>query len=73
VALYFKQKVGNFTTACNILADSAPLRVVETALGFSSIISEENIDTLAKLLTTAMSNAGVSTSSLQNATVPTNF
>jgi hypothetical protein len=44
------------------------LIVVENALGLSSSISKEDIDTQAKLLNNAMTNAGISISNLQNPT-----
>jgi hypothetical protein len=68
MALYFQQNVGKITSTYNILGDVTLLNVVESALGLSTSISGEDIDTQAKLLDTAMTNAGMTISNLQNPT-----
>ena len=53
LALYFRRKVasGAVTSAYSVLADSALLKVVQTALGISSSSDNEDIDLQATQIT----------------------
>jgi hypothetical protein len=51
LALYFQRKAPNITSAYSILADSALLKVVQTALNIPSASSSQNIDVQATQIT----------------------
>ncbi|WP_026607815.1 DUF1217 domain-containing protein [Methylocapsa acidiphila] len=53
-ALYFQRMAPNITSAYSILADKTLLNVVQTALGLSSSMSSEPLDTQAKAITKAL-------------------
>lgn len=61
MALYFQRMAPSITSAYSILGDKTLLTVVETALGLSSSISEEPIDTQATVI-----NKALNISTLQN-------
>lgn len=50
LALYFERKASTITSAYSILADSALLKVVQTALGLSSQTGNADIDVQAKYI-----------------------
>ena len=50
LALYFRRKAPNISTAFDILADKALLEVVRNALGLPASMSQMDIDVQAKLL-----------------------
>ncbi len=54
LALYFERNAPNIKTAYNILADKKLLTVVQTALGISQYMSYANIDTQAKMISSAV-------------------
>jgi hypothetical protein len=51
LALYFQRKAPGITTAYHILADKALTKVVQTALGISSLTSMADVDKQASMLT----------------------
>lgn len=51
MALYFQRMAPTITSAYNILGDKTLLSVVQTALGLSPSMSQENIDIQAKMIT----------------------
>ncbi len=51
LALYFQKKASGITSAYQILADKALLQFTQTALGLSSMMSNADIDTQAKMIT----------------------
>ena len=51
LALYFERKAPGITTAYQILADKALTKVVQTALGISSLTSMADVDKQASMLT----------------------
>lgn len=51
LALYFQRKASTITSVYSILADSALLQVVRTALGFSASMSNADIDVQASMIT----------------------
>ncbi len=57
LALYFQQNAPSIKTAYNILADKNLLTVVQTTLGLSQYIANEDIDTQAKLISNSVNIA----------------
>jgi hypothetical protein len=57
MALYFQQNAPDITSVYNILADKDLLTVVHTALGISQYASEEDVDTQASQLSSAINIA----------------
>jgi hypothetical protein len=51
LALYFTRKASSITSPYQILADKALTQVVQTAMGWSSMISSSDIDMQAKMIT----------------------
>lgn len=57
LALYFQQHATSVSDVYGILADKKLLKVVQTALGISSLTSAEPIDTQAKLISSKLNVA----------------
>ena len=68
LALHFQQNASSIQNAYNILADKNLLTVVQTALGISSLTSEEDVDTQSNLITSTLKNEGYSIADFQDPT-----
>lgn len=57
LALYFQKKASGITSPFQILADKALLQFTQTALSLSSLMSQADIDTQAKMITNKLNLA----------------